>query len=160
MIDKLHQINVTYSAREDRLLLKVATLKGDEYRIWMTRRFTGLLFNVLNKEMDKHGGIANIGTDEETRKLFKAGAFEKSFEHENTTGYPLGEQGILAYGIKTTVSNEGNLVLEILPEKGAGVTINLNKPHLYMLHNLLSQGVGRAEWQSAISQDTLSIQVH
>ena len=162
MNDKLHQINITYSSREDRLLLRVATQAGDEYRIWLTRRFTGLLFKVLEKEMDKHGGIASIGTNQKTTQMFKSGAFEKQFEHEKTVNFPLGEQGFLAYGIKTANSAEGNLILEIIPEQGQGVTINLNSSLLYMMHNLLSQGVMKAEWQQQLSdiQDKSSGQVH
>ena len=162
MNDKLHQINVTYHSKEDRLLLRVTTLKGDEYRIWLTRRFTGLLFRVLDTEMDKHGGIASIGTSEQTRQMFKAGAFDKSFEHEKAVNFPLGEQGYLAYGIKSSNAPQGDLTLEILPEKGMGVTMNLNKSMLYMLHNLLSQGLVKAEWHQQITnlQDEASHHVH
>ena len=162
MNDKLHQINVTYHGKEDRLLLKVTTRKGDEFRIWLTRRFTGLLFCVLKTEMDKHGGIASIGTSQQTRQMFKTGAFDKAFEHEKVLNFPLGEQGFLAYGIKSSSTPQGELVLEILPEKGAGVTMNLNKSMLYMLHNLLSQGSIKAEWHQQIInlQDEASRHVH
>jgi len=162
MNDKLHQINVTYYGKEDRLLLKVTTQKGNEYRIWLTRRFTGLLFNVLNAEMDKQGGISSIRTSQQTRQMFKSGAFEKSFEKGKTTSFPLGKQGFLAYGIKSSSTPQGELLLEILPEKGAGVNINLNKSLLYMFHNLLTQGLIKAEWhkQSINLQDEASRHVH
>jgi len=162
MNDKLHQINVTYHGKEDRLLLRVTTQKGDEYRIWLTRRFTGLLFSVLKTEMDKHGGIASVGTNQKTRQMFKAGAFEKKFEKEKTVNFPLGEQGFLAYGIKSSSTPKGDLLLELLPEKGAGVTMNLNKSLLYMLHNLLSQGLIKADWHQQIInlQDEASRHVH
>ena len=162
MNDKLHQLNVTYSSKEDRLLLRVTTHSGDEFRIWLTRRFTGLLFSILEKEMDKRGGINKLGTSDKTRQMFKAGAFEKKFEHEKTVNYPLGEQGFLAFGIKVSNAEEGNILLELLPEKGPGVTINLNSSLLYMMHNLLSQGVMKAEWQQQVSEtkDQISSQVH
>ena len=162
MNDKLHQINVTYHGKEDRLLLRVTTQKGDEYRIWLTRRFTGLLFNVLNAQMDKYGGINSIRTNQQTKQMFKAGAFEKTFEKEKTVNFPLGEQGFLAYGIKSSSTPKGDLLLELLPEKGAGVTMNLNKSLLYMLHNLLSQGLIKADWHQQIInlQDETSRHVH
>ena len=162
MSDKLHQINVTYSGKEDRLLLKVTTQQGDEYRIWLTRRFTGLLYSVLDKEMEKHGGSTSIGTSQQTKKMFKEGAFEKKFEQEKTKNYPIGKEGFLAYGIKTAYTPDGNLLLEIIPEKGSGVTINLNPSLQYMMHNLLSQGLMRAEWDKQITNfsDELSKHVH
>ena len=36
MTDKLHQMNVTYIPKEDRLLLKISTTQKDEFRIWLT----------------------------------------------------------------------------------------------------------------------------
>jgi len=161
-VDKLHQINVNYSGKEDRLLLKILTVQGDEFRIWLTRRFTGLLFNVLRKEMNKHGGETTVSNAQQTKKMFKAGAFEKPYEQEKPKKYPLGEDGFLAYGIKAANSKEGNLLLEILPDNGKGVTFNLNPSLIYMLHNLLTQGMMKAQWQQDIVQgsDEIASQVH
>ena len=162
MNDKLHQVNVTYSNKEDRLLLKVTTRSGDEFRVWLTRRFTTLLFSVLAKEMEKHGGAVTLGARQDVRKMFKAGAFEKQFDPEKTVNFPLGEEGFLAYGIKTNNSPEGNLNIEIMPERGQGVTFNLHPPLLYMMHNLLTQGVMKASWDQQIPgfQEQNSQQVH
>lgn len=160
MTDKLHQVNVTYSSKEDRLLLRVTTQKGDEYRVWLTRRFTVILLDILTKEMDKRGGAPSIGSSQQTKQMFKAGAFEKSFEQEKSINYPLGEVGFLAFAIKSTNTGKENLHLEILPEQGAGVTFNLNKSLLYMLHNLLTHGINKAEWHIASNEGTLSKQVH
>jgi len=160
MTDKLHQINVTYAGKEDRLLLRATTIKGDEYRIWLTRRYTMMLFTILNKAMEKHGGAPAIGSSEQTKQMLKAGALEKVFEEEKTTNYPLSEDGFLAFGIKTANTPEGNLHLEILPEKGPGVTFNLDKQLLYMLQNLLSLGIDRADWHIDSTLDNSSQRVH
>ncbi len=160
--DKLHQLNVTYSNREDRLLLRVTTQQGDEYRLWMSRRFTNLLFNVLKKEMEKHGGVTSVGASRQAQEMFNAGAFEKSFEHEKSINLPLGEEGFLAYGIKTHNNPGGNMSLEIFPEKGQGINLNLNQGMLYMFYNLLSQGIIRAEWHRNIEmfQEEASQHIH
>ena len=143
-------------------MLRVTTQSGDEYRIWLTRRFSGLLFRMLEKEIDKHGGSVSLGSSQKTRQMFREGAFEKQFEPEKTARFPLGKQGFLGFAIKTKNAGEGNLLLEILPEQGEGVTINLNPSLLYMLHNLLSQGLMKAEWQKQItaSREQDSRQVH
>ena len=158
--DKLHQVNVTYSGVEDRLLLRVTTRLGDEYRIWLTRRFASLLLITLNKAMDKYGGATSLGSNHRTKAMFKAGAMEKVFDEEKTTNFPLGKKGFLAYGIKSADTPEGNLHLEIFPEKGAGVSLNLDKPLLYMFHNLLTQGIARAEWRLLHGQEVTSGQLH
>lgn len=158
--DKLHQVNVTYSGVEDRLLLRVTTRLGDEYRIWLTRRFTALLLTMLDNAMDQYGGAAALGANPKTRAMFKEGAMEKAFDEDKTTNFPLGKKGFLAYGIKSAGTPEGNLQLEILPKKGTGVSLNLDKPLLYMFHNLLTQGIARAEWHLRHGQDVTSGQLH
>lgn len=158
MTDQLHQINVSYSSVEDRLLLRISTQAAAEYRIWLTRRFTELLMGLLNKEMDQRGGMPNVAANQETTKLIKEGALEKKYEDKNST-YPLGERGILACRINAGTREDGNLSLEVLPEKGQGITLNLNQSLIYMLHSVLSQGMTQAGWQLS-SSDTVSTQVH
>ena len=49
MSDQLHQMNISHNGKEDRLLLRLSTGAGDECRLWLTRRYTGLLMGILNK---------------------------------------------------------------------------------------------------------------
>jgi len=147
MSDKLHQLNVSYVEKEDRLLLRATTRSGEEYRVWLTRRFTMLLFDVLNKAMAKKGGAISVGSSRQTRQMFKSGALEREFKAGKTTSYPLGEAGILACMIRTGAVAEGAFHLELLPEEGRGVTLNLNQSLMYMFHNILTQGVVRAGWR-------------
>ena len=159
MSDKLHQINIVHDGKEDRLLLRVSTGGGDEYRLWLTRRYTGLLLSILNKEMDNRGGAPTVASAEETTKMIKDGALEKKYENQTPKNFPLGEEGVLAFRINSRNTEEGNLVLELLPEKGKGITLNLSKPLLYMLHNILVQGATQANW--ALQTDaTQSMNVH
>ncbi|NKB38655.1 MAG: hypothetical protein GKR93_16095 [Gammaproteobacteria bacterium] len=159
MSDQLHQINISYQPKEDRLMLKISSGNGDEYRFWLTRRFTGLLLGVLNKEMDARGGAPSVAGKEETTKMIKKGALEKKYEAEKVQSYPLGENGVLAFRINTRSPEEGNLVLELLPEKGKGITLNLNQALLYMLHNILTQGITQANW-ALQTESSVSMQVH
>ena len=39
----IHQMSVNYAERDDRLLLRVNTQDGQEFRLWLTRRMTGRL---------------------------------------------------------------------------------------------------------------------
>ena len=144
---KLHQINVQYSNIEDRILLRTSTSNNDEYLIWLTRRFTKLLLDIFDKEIEKRGGTTEISTKKETKKMFNEGAFEKPYAEELPKNHPLGDKGILAYGIKTGTDNEGNFVLEIQSENKKGISYNLNETLIYMFYSLLTQAVERAEWQ-------------
>ena len=159
MNDQLHQINIAHNPKEDRLLLRISSGGGDEYRLWLTRRYTGLLLGVLNKEMDSRGGAPSVAGSKETTTMLKKGALEKKYDNENVSNFPLGEQGVLAFRINTRNTDEGNLVLELLPEKGKGITLNLNKGLLYMLHNILTQGITQAGWNLQ-TESSPSNQVH
>jgi len=147
MVDQLHQLNMNYVPAEDRLMLRMNTQAGDEYRVWLTRRFAGLLVELLNKEIDKYGGIPTLASTPETKKLFKQGAMEKPYEEEKIINYPLGEAGFLASKINYKSTEEGVLALEILPEKGKGINLNLNKTLLFMFYNLLAQGCSQSGWK-------------
>ncbi len=160
MSDKLHQINITYSNKEDRLLLRTSTQDGNEFRVWLTRRFTHLLLKILTKEMEKYGGSISVGSKEQTTKLIKDGAFEKQYEEDKTVNYPLGKDGILAFGIKSGTNESGNFILEIQSESNQSVTFNLNESLIYMLYSLLNQGIERADWRLQSEEKNISAHIH
>ena len=158
MTDQLHQMNIAYVPKEDRLLLRVSSRSGDEYRVWLTRRFTGILIDVLNKEIDKSGGVPTIASSQETKKMVKEGALEKSYDNDSAN-YPLGESGVLAFRLNAGKAQDGSLKLELSPEKGKGITINLNKALLYMFYNILTQGIDQSGWR-LINNDISSMKIH
>jgi hypothetical protein len=145
MTDQLHQINITYIDKEDRLLMRATTRNGDEYRVWLTRRYAGLLMDIINKGMNERGGMTSLGSAPQATDMIKEGALEKPFE-SNVKNYPLGEKGILGFGIKTNITEDKILNLQLLPENGQGLTLNLNDALIYLFHNLLLQGITRADW--------------
>ncbi|MDT8398956.1 MAG: hypothetical protein RQ899_10120 [Pseudomonadales bacterium] len=147
MSSSLQQINISYIPAEDRLLLKVSVSGNSEYRLWLTRRFTGLLLQVLDKQMESYGGAAELASGEETRQHFKGGAFNQTYTPLNSPHFPLGENGILAFRINTRQTEQGQLNLQLLPEAGEGINFTLDKSMLYLLHNLLEQGLGATDWQ-------------
>jgi hypothetical protein len=147
MTDSIYQMNVTYSPEEDRLLLRITTQKGVEFRVWLTRRYCTLLMGVLEKEIGKRGGMPVVASTPETRQMFREGAMDKPFDDKGARQHPLGEDGILAYGISTLEKPGDVLGLELQPQNGQGVTINLNQSLLFMFHNLLTQGIDRANWR-------------
>lgn len=145
MAGQLHQMNISYNPGEDRLLLRVSSSGGDEFRLWLTRRYTGMLVNILKQELAKYGGEPTLAASDETRNMIKEGAFQQDFEG-GSEGFPLGKSGVLGFRINTGMAGEGILRLELLPEQGQGISLNLNKTLLYLLHNLIVQGIDQAGW--------------
>lgn len=137
---------MTYVAAEDRLLLRASTRAGDEYRLWLTRRYAGLLTAILQKQMEKFGGAPVLAASDAAKDLFRQGAMEKKYEAGGSVNFPLGEGGILAVRINSGIGADGVMQLQLLPAQGEGVTLQLNQTLLYMFHTLLAQGVEQAEW--------------
>jgi hypothetical protein len=159
--NKLHQINMQYSNTEDRILLRTSTENNDEYLIWLTRRYTKLLVDIFDKEIERRGGTTTLGSKKETTKLFKEGAFEKPYAEETPKNHPLGEKGMLAFGIKTGIDAQGNFTLIIQSESGKGITYNLNDTLIYMFYSLLIQCIERAEWKiGKLAQNPVNSQLH
>ena len=121
MSDHLHQINISYVPVEDRLMMRINTKQGIEYRVWLTRRFTGILTGLLTKE--------------------------KPYEADKVVDMPLGQTGILAYKINYKSNPDASLALELLPEQGKGVNMSLNKSLLFLFYNLLTQACAHTEWK-------------
>lgn len=149
---QLYQINVSYVPVEDRLLMRVSTTSGDEYRVWFTRRYASLLMGLLRREMEQYGGAPTLAANDETVRMFRQGAMNRKYDVAKGTEFPLGQQGILAHRAELQRREQGLVVLQILPGRGRGVTLNLNKNLLYMFYNLLIQGIEQAEWRVAPEQ--------
>jgi len=158
MTTLLHQMNVRYLPVEDRLLLRISAKNGDEYRIWLTRRYAGILQRVFSQEIERCGGRQILASNQQTTKMYKEGAFEKPYE-EKSTHYPLGESGILASRISVNRLQNGDIRLDLSPQQGQGLTLNLNRSLLFMFDNLLSQGILQAGWNS-VGEGQGSSRVH
>lgn len=146
MNDQLQQLNISYLAKEDRLLFKARIGTNTEFRIWFTRRFTGLLLKLLEEKMKSFGGAEAIAVSKDTQQVIKQGAFDKKYEEPQVPEFPFGENGFVACQIKSGTDKAGNLHLQILPERGQGMNLRMDKKLLFMLHNLVVQGITHANW--------------
>ena len=45
----IHQLSISHDERQDRLLLRLNTLAGEEYRFWLTRRMVILILPALTQ---------------------------------------------------------------------------------------------------------------
>ncbi len=146
MTTTLQQINMAYIPEQDRLLLKISTSTDAEYRIWLTRRYSGLLMHVLQEQIEREGGYQELASRKETLDRFRGGAFDKAYAPGPTMHYPLGEEGVLGYRINVGKDQAGATNLQLLPEQGQGVTVTLDKSTLYLIYNLMEQGLGQTDW--------------
>ncbi|MBN4059845.1 hypothetical protein JYT80_00755 [bacterium AH-315-I11] len=114
---------------------------------------------LLTENMQKFGGAETIAVSNETQKSIQQGALEKKYQEPQAPDYPFGENGFIAYQLKIASDKDNNLHLQLLPEKGKGMNLKLDKKILFMLHNLLFQGINRANWKLSYD-DYLPTEIH
>lgn len=157
MSARLEQLNLGYNAREDRLLLKVRNSDSQEYRLWMTRRFTGLLWDVLLRiiketdlavELDS-GVSRDTVLQFEHEQALQKGDFTSAYQ-ETASGFPLGEDGKLAYKITYNKQEAKRVTLNLLPEDGPGVSMGVDSTLMHNLCKLIADSTRAADWNLAL----------
>jgi len=153
MSNSLHQVNLTVSTEEYRLLLRLSTSKQHEYRLWLTRRFLRLLWSVLVKAAERLPGIGEQSDESVRRALL-------SFQHDAAvqeadfkTAYkatavetPFGSEPTLLTGakLKTLRSGAIELSLETIDKRTLSVRLDSNLLHSFC--SVLAAAANKAEW--------------
>ena len=84
---QIHQLSVTYLAEQDRILLRVNTHRGEEMRMWLTRRLMVGLWPLLSKLLTEHllklesAGASLEGADAELKKMLAEFRKEEFLQH-------------------------------------------------------------------------------
>ena len=148
-----NQINMSYDAVEDRILIR-ATEKGKEYRAWWTRR---LALKIYKRFSEQPLPTENSGSHLAPEQRQSLGSLEKQGavqQADFTTPFdsapeqfPLGEEGILVQ--RVDVKTEGKIVKFImLPGEGEGMTLALPPNQRYSFEHMLQQVMIAGEWLS------------
>ena len=170
----IKQINATYLANEDRILLRFNTPEEAEYRFWITRRVGLFILAATTHLLTKH--LEQTHTAETAKAI---GAFEKeafveasnmanstAAEYQSGIQFPLGSEPILVMNASCSLlqsnttdgSNTGviasnsNEIISIdfaLPG-GANLNLKLASPMVRAITLLLDQLRQQAGWGEAV----------
>lgn len=156
MTERLHQLNIHFDPVEDRLLLRMTVAGADgrhEYRIWLTRRFIGLLWQSLQRTIDDvlqaDQRISPSGRDAVRRFQQESALAQADFSTpyaEGAADAPLGETPLLVSKARVGRAAQGGSVLTLEAAGGPAVRINLNDQLLHAFMKLLSDGARNAQW--------------
>ena len=150
---KLHQLKIDFDAEQDRLLLRVSTLTGEEALLWLTRRCVLRLWPLLVGGAEAKPEIAQRPDPEvkkallefQHEKALSQAQFGKQYEEVPRTR-PLGDQPFVVSKIQRRATQDGRLVVGMLPTQGEGIFLTLDEPLLHGFIKLLQKAVERAEW--------------
>jgi len=170
----IHQLNVSHNDRHDRLLLRLNTQSGEEFRFWLTRRLTLRLLPVIQQVMGRIESkqpnmLAPDPASQQILAELKRDAFLQKADFK--TPYvkqahqlPLGEEPMLVTDVQLQLQGTG--VLLTLKDKGCGASdtpaqgqscqLNLQTSLVHGLIHLIQQAVARADWQPAVADTTAS----
>lgn len=159
----INQLNVTYNDRHDRMLLRLNTRAGQEFRFWLTRRLVLRLKPVLKQALGRlESTMPNVvAPDESSREVltelkheaFLEQADFKSPYAEQATQLPLGEEPMLVTEVKMN-SIAGGLNMQFrdagLPDGGGQmVEMVVTAELLHALMELLEAAMVSAQWLEA-----------
>lgn len=155
----IHQLSVSHDERQDRLLLRLNTMAGEEYRFWLTRRMVTLLLPALTTwvvrlEAAQPGMAARDATTQHLLTDLKRDAFLQSADFSTpysgqSLQLPLGETPFLITDAQLNLKANHSLDI-IFQQKLDGAspacTLNLQAPLVHGLIHLIQQTASNADW--------------
>ncbi|HID00252.1 MAG TPA: hypothetical protein EYP05_02775 [Piscirickettsiaceae bacterium] len=158
MGDQLEQIQTDYIPVEDRILLKLRS--GNQlYRLWLTRRYVGLLLPVLQGVHPQTGERFSDppAVDPQLDEQFtpqKEAPLEQQAETVRLE-YPLGEEPVLlteiSFQAPSSQHAQGQLVLK--PQRGEGIVLPFSPTMNHLLLKLLLQTLKNTDWLQPLQTD-------
>ena len=148
---RLEQFNAAYDAQQDRILLRIRTSDGAEYRFWITRRYLSLLWPMLMKMADgfsarKPGGPIARSTLAELAHGEAVNRADFSSQYQEGSLYPLGPDPVLLARISLKPLAGETQTLVLLPGQGHGINLDLDEKLVHIIARLLQQAATAAEW--------------
>lgn len=149
----IHQIQMRHDQKQDRLLLRLSTTDGKEFRFWLTRRFVKRIWGLLLKMLQWDRTVQQQ-VDPRTRQtvldirhegFVQQGNFSQPFE-EAPHEMPLGDEPLVLTKAAGKRTDGGLHMLSLHPERGQGIDITLDNKLLHLFTKLLREAVGRADW--------------
>jgi hypothetical protein len=149
----IHQIQFAYNEQQDRVLLRVTTSEGEEFRFWLTRRFAKRLWELLVRLLEQDQPVRQQ-LDADTRRTVlgirhegfaQQGNFSVPFE-EREYRRPLGDEPLLLARAEGKLREDGTYLLRLHPQPGQGIDMSLDAKLLHLFSKLLNQVVGKTGW--------------
>ncbi len=158
----IHQVNVSYDAEQDRLLLRINSLSREEFRAWLTRRMTLKLLPQLGQtaqeQLDKQFPAPIQSRHPPTQQQLvaqfhkEAAVYDGDFQTpfiEKASALPLGEAPLLVTELTITPLADAKLqlvLLERLPEQQRDLQLVMDPALTRGLLRLLNQSMRASAW--------------
>ncbi len=150
----IKQLQVAYSAHEDRLLVRLSTDDAHEFRAWLTRRAVAALWPKLQETLGRGAEVAAQASPQARNAVlsFKheqavaAAKFAERFESLPDAKLPLGPAPMLVNRMRVNPNGSGGLALSFYAEQGAGIDVSLGETLAHGFCRLLADATAKAQW--------------
>ena len=164
---QIHQMSVTYLPEQDRILMRINTVEGEEMRMWLTRRLMVGLWPLLTKLLTEHllklesAGASLAGANPELKKMLADFRKEEFLQHadfdtpyqEGQQRLPLGEEPLLVTDVDAAPLTNGPLRLNFNERPPSGDTkprsfqMEMQPKLMQGLMHLLDQALLQSQWR-------------
>ena len=164
----LSQFDAGYNSAQDRILLRITNTAGEEYRLWLTRRFCISMLGDFKVKVSAYRlpseGVDETSADSSVAVAGSAGAAtvvqadiqqelvasQQDFGQAFRPGehFPLGEQGELVKRVDLTANGkgEGTHALSFQSVPGQALTIAVTPELLNSIFEVIERVTQQADW--------------
>jgi len=149
----LHQLTMTYSPEQDRVMLRIGTKEKTEYQLWMTRRFVRVMWGALVQTIERDPNLAKDLLPDvkdavmamEHQESIQGSDFSQKHEKSNVN-LTSNTGALLVTGGQVKPVNSDLTRINLKTENGMGVEFSLNKQLLHALCHMMVTSAQTAEW--------------
>ena len=149
------QLNGTYFAEEDRLMLKIRTKDDAEYRLWLTRLITQKILAVIEKisiksieASTKHKALSKnvVETMDEMRQKNIEGQTDLTQKYQSTANLPLGAEPLLITNANFTIFKNSKVTMKFILKLKDPIQFEFNMMTLARVRVLLTRLCEKGKW--------------
>lgn len=160
----IHQMQISFSQEEDRLLFRVSTIRGEEFRVWFSRRFIKAFWpNLLNAL--QHQVVAKTAGNVQAaqsllglqqQQALSQAEFGKPYQHyeEQEPLFPLGETPLVVCKATLTQKNNGDTVMGFYNIGEQGFEITMARDHMFAFMKMIYDCTQISDWDISITLPT------
>lgn len=162
------QLNGTYFAEEDRVMLKIRTKDDAEYRLWLTRLITQKILAVIEKisiksieASTKHKGLSKnvVETMDEMRQKNIESQTDLSQKYQSTANLPLGAEPALITNATFTIFKNSNVTMKCILKLKDPIEFEFNIATLARVRVLLTRLCEKAKWNLNLASEISSNEI-
>ncbi len=149
----LHQITMSFSPEEDRILLRISTTDGSEYQLWLTRRFIRVLWGALLQTLERDPELKKAVMPEVKDAIMgmrhQEALASSDFEQPHQDGkrnLTSNTGPLIVTGGTVTPMKNGTTRLTFATADGKGINFSLDEKLLHATCHLIISTTQKAEW--------------